>query len=342
MQGEGRWVSDDRNRRIRFEPFLRLDGRDNERSHWDIRELTYAYAANDWDLLVGVGQVFWGVAESRNVVDVINQFDVVENNDETDKLGQPLIRVGKFFDSARVEAYYLPYFRERTFPGVDGRQRLAVPFDTNTVQYERAAGEYAGDVALRYTQQQDAFDIGLHVFYGTNRNPLFQLNGDEDRLVPFYQELLQAGMDLQWTKDEWLLKYEMIGAKSGGDEYIALVAGYEYTFFGATDTGMDLGFLTEYLFDERDETKTAFSLFENDLFIGSRLTWNDIQDTEVLGGAIIDIETGALFSSIEFSRRLGDRYFIEIEGQYLTSPVDNAINAFDQDSNVTLRLTRYF
>ena len=103
FSGEGRWISKDRKKRLRFEPFLRLDVQDDERSHFDIRELNYSQRFSDFDLLIGNAQIFWGVAESRNVVDVINQFDEVENSDETDKLGQPLIRFGKFTDIGRFE-----------------------------------------------------------------------------------------------------------------------------------------------------------------------------------------------------------------------------------------------
>jgi hypothetical protein len=342
LGGEGRWVSDDRKQRVKFEPFLRLDGRDSERTHGDIREFSYSHRFDDFDLFAGVGQIFWGVAESRNVVDVINQFDVVENSDESDKLGQPLLRIGKYFDFGRIEAYYLPYFRERTFPGRQGRQRTPLLIDTNAAQYERDGEEFAGDFALRYTRQWDAFDIGFHGFYGTNRNPFLQLNSSGTAFIPIYQRLAQTGFDLQWTQDEWLLKFEAIAARSGGDDYVALVGGYEYTFFGVTDSGMDLGVLTEYLYDSRDPNRTAFSLFEHDVFLGARLTWNDIADTELLGGSIVDVETGASFASVEFQKRLYENYLLEVEGQYLTARPDDLINFFDQDSTITLRLTRYF
>ena len=343
LSGDGRWVSDDRKQRVRFEPFLRLDGRDGERTHFDIRELSYTRRFdNGTDVLAGVGQIFWGVAESRNVVDVINQFDVVENSDETDKLGQPMLRLGKFFDFGRIEAYYLPYFRERTFPGVNGRQRFALPFDTDNAEYERDGEEFAGDFALRYTHQIDAFDIGLSAFHGTNRNPFFKPSANGTRITPVYQRLTQSGLDVQWTEDAWLLKFELIGARSGGDNFMAGVMGYEYTFFGITDSGMDLGILTEYLHDNRDSTRTAASIFENDIFVGARLSWNDIADSELLGGAIVDVETGATFGSVEYATRIADNYKLELEGQYLTAPGRDPVNSFDQDSNLIMRLTRYF
>jgi len=41
FSGEGRWISKDRKKRVRFEPFLRVDVQDDERTHFDIRELSY-------------------------------------------------------------------------------------------------------------------------------------------------------------------------------------------------------------------------------------------------------------------------------------------------------------
>ena len=54
-------------------PFARLDGRDDERRHVDLREAYWRYVADDWELLAGVNKVFWGVTESRHLVDILNQ-----------------------------------------------------------------------------------------------------------------------------------------------------------------------------------------------------------------------------------------------------------------------------
>jgi hypothetical protein len=44
-----------------FKPFYRIDQRDENRTHGDLRELSWIHAANDWEVLSGVGKVFWGV-----------------------------------------------------------------------------------------------------------------------------------------------------------------------------------------------------------------------------------------------------------------------------------------
>ena len=342
FSGEGRWISKDRKKRLQFEPFLRVDVQDDERSHFDIRELNYSQRFSNFDLLIGNAQIFWGVAESRNVVDVINQFDEVENSDETDKLGQPLIRFGKFTDIGRFEVYYLPYFRERTFPGGDGRQRGLLTVDLDNAEYDEGREEWAGDFALRYQHQIDQFDIGIHVFTGTARAPFLKSNEEGTSLIPKYQKLTQVGVDIQRTWDAWLLKLEVVIADQSGDNFTSNVFGLEYTFFDFSNSGVDIGILFEGLYDNRDENKTASTLFENDIFVGARFTWNDFQESELLLGAIIDWKTGSMFSSIEYERRIGENMKFEVEAQYFLAEDSEPLAQFERDSNLTLKLTRYY
>ena len=342
FSGEGRWISKDRKKRLQFEPFLRVDVQDDERSHFDLRELNYSQRFSNFDLLIGNAQIFWGVAESRNVVDVINQFDEVENSDETDKLGQPLIRFGKFTDIGRFEVYYLPYFRERTFPGGDGRQRGPLTVDLDNAEYDEGREEWAGDFALRYQHQIDQFDIGIHVFTGTARAPFLKSNGEGTSHIPIYQKLTQGGVDIQRTWDAWLLKLEVVIADQSGDNFTSNVFGLEYTFFDFSNSGIDIGILFEGLYDNRDENKTASTLFENDIFVGARFTWNDFQESELLLGAIIDWKTGSMFSSIEYERRIGENMKFEVEAQYFLANDSEPLAQFERDSNLTLKLTRYY
>lgn len=45
---------------VTFKPFLRLDDQDSERSHGDIRELSYIHASDDWELRTGIRKEYWG------------------------------------------------------------------------------------------------------------------------------------------------------------------------------------------------------------------------------------------------------------------------------------------
>ncbi|MEO1039591.1 MAG: hypothetical protein AAFX09_08595 [Pseudomonadota bacterium] len=343
LTGEARWRSHDRDTRVVVEPFVRLDSADEERTYFDLREASLSREINrEWDILLGVSEVFWGRTESRNVVDVINQIDAVEDVDESEKLGQPMIRVSRRGNIGTIDAFYLPYFRERRFPGAEGRLRTQLSVDADAARYGRANEEWSGDFALRYTYRFDGIDLGLHVFHGTSRNPRLDFNPASGQLEPFYPELNQAGVDVQWTNEAWLLKGEFVVAEMLGERFISAVAGFEYTFFDISGSGLDVGLIAEYLYDDRDQALLPATLFESDVFVGTRVVLNDVQDTEFLAGAIIDDQTGGAFLSAEFQRRVGDSVLLEVEARAFEPSDDRFIAALDQDDHLTVRLTRYF
>jgi len=322
-------------------PFLRLDQDDAERTHVDLRELQWLYVQDDWELRLGLGKVFWGVTESQHLVDVINQTDLVENSDTEDKLGQPMINLSFFQDWGTVDLFVLPYFRERTFAGKDGRLRSSLVVDTDKARYESGAGRQHIDVALRWSQTFGDWDVGLSHFYGTNREPLLQLNSSFDALIPYYEIMHQTGLDIQQTHESWLWKLEVIRRETTSDTFTALTGGFEYTFYGVFESNMDVGLIAEYLFDDRnDEFATPF---EDDVLIGTRLTWNDEQSTELLVGMIQDIESSDVSWNVEASRRIGDRWKVSAEARFFSvRNNDTALYSFRDDDYIQVELARYF
>ena len=97
-----------------FVPFVRADRHDPERSHADIRELTWLKVGEGHEWRLGIRKVFWGVTESQHLVDIVNQTDLVENVDAEDKLGQPMVNFALIRDWGTLNAFVLPGFRERT------------------------------------------------------------------------------------------------------------------------------------------------------------------------------------------------------------------------------------
>ena len=108
---------DDGRRSLLFTPFLRVDTADEERTHFDVRELLYQRVFDSAELRAGIGRVFWGVTESYHLVDVVNQTDLVENVDRDDKLGQPLVILTLIRDWGALDLFVLPGFRERDLSG---------------------------------------------------------------------------------------------------------------------------------------------------------------------------------------------------------------------------------
>lgn len=342
FEPEFSFESEDGRHQFRLSPFLRTDFEDDDRTHFDLREANYRHIGDDWDLLIGMNKVFWGVAESQHLVDIINQTDSVEDIDNEDKLGQFMINLNLIRDWGTVSVFVMPWHRPRTFPGRDGRLRPLLVVDDDDPIYESDANEFHPDLALRYSHTIGSFDLGLAFFHGTSREPTLVPNAAFTEFRPRYDLINQASIDLQYTHDALLVKFEGLIREGHGDIFGAFVGGIEYTFYQLGESAADLGFLTEYHYDGRDSSAPPTS-FQNDLFLGTRLTLNDAQDTSLLAGTVLDLEEGSASAFLEAERRFGDNWKVELEGRFfLNAGDDPVLSGFRDDSFANLRVSWFF
>lgn len=336
------WSSSSGNQRASFIPFVRWDNTDSERSVVDLREAYWAFDSDTAEILIGVNTVFWGVTESVHLVDIINQTDAVADIDGEGKLGQPMVNLDLQRDWGLVSLYVMPFFRERTFAGVDGRLRTPIPVDSERPQYESSDGRNNVDLAIRYSHYFGDIDLGVSVFDGTSREPRLLPAADSATLLPYYDQITQLGLDVQYTREAWLWKLETIVRDGYSETFAAAVAGFEYTFYQLGGSSSDIGVLLEYQYDGRSRLE-PITIADNDIFAGARLAMNDIQDTTVLAGVGFDVETSETFVNVEAQRRFGDDFVLEIRlrGFSGASP-RNLTYALSNDSYLQLQLSKYF
>jgi len=362
------WSLSEGEHTIVFKPFARIDSDDQERTHGDIRELSWMTYGDDWEITAGISKVYWGVAESQHLVDIINQTDFVEAPDGEDKLGQPMVKLTLLRDWGTLTGFVLPGFRERTFSGEEGRFRPALVVDTDNAQYEAGEEDAHVDYALRWSHTFEDYDVGLSWFQGTSRDPLLFVDPAlaanplaTVKLAPYYAQINQIGVDLQATLDSWLWKFEAIyrsyneslmddfdqfeqlGLVSQSvDNYSAVTGGFEYTFYSPFETIWDLGVLTEYQYDSREDSQRVVG--QNDLFVGSRIAFNDAESSELLLGFIQDLDNAGTQNIIlEMSTRLGSSVKFNFDVFIPMSDDDNNISSqFKRDDYVQLGLNYYY
>ncbi len=328
--------------RFTFIPFYREDNVDSTRTHFDIRELSYVAPRDGWELRLGVRKEFWGATEAIHLVDVINQTDLMEDPGAREKLGQPMANLSVERDWGTVDFFVLPYSRQRTFPGKHGRVRVPLVIDNNQAEYESGAKERHIDYAVRYFHTIGALDIGVSQFVGTDREPLFRVGtkGDDLVLVPFYQQMNQTGVDATYVAGNWLWKFEGIHKGMQHDDYYAWAGGFEYTFAGVAGTGMDLGLVSEWLYDDRGP---RFAIFDNDVAYGFRWGLNDYNNTSVLAVVYQNIETTRRFLGVEASTRFGIHWKVTLEYHgFLDQPAEDILHAIRDDDFLKLRLAYHF
>lgn len=307
---------------LTFTPFYRYDVRDEERTHGDIRELAWTHVGSFYELRAGISKVFWGVTESQHLVDIINQTDFVEAIDGEEKLGQPMIKLSFSPDFGVFDVFVLPWFREATFAGVEGRLRPLLPISNDKALYEHEDKEKHIDFAARWSHYIGNIDLALSYFKGTSREALFsplnlQIIGTQTYLLPYYSQIQQLGFEAQWLNGDWTWKLEAIYRLSETtqfDRQFAATAGLEYTLYGIFESPADLGLLFEYHHDNRDKRQLT-SVLDNDIFIGTRLAFNDVQSSDLLAGVIIDADYQSQSWFVEASRRIGNSVKLNLEAR---------------------------
>lgn len=330
---------------LSLELFLRGSGADDNREHADIRELKWLHVDGPHEWRIGFDIVFWGVTESQHLVDVINQTDRLEGIDGEDKLGQPMLHYTTIQDWGVFHVFVLPGFREAEFRRDEGRLRFPLAVADDLARFESDDEESHIDYALRYTHFIGDTEFGLALFDGTSRDPILQpgLNGSSQPvLIPFYPQITQIGVDVQTIVENWLWKIEMIHRDfdSVGEDYSAVTAGFEYTFYGIAGSIVDLGTLLEYSWEDREVDP---GVFDNDVFAGLRFAFNDVQSSEILGGIVYDTDKGSQTLRVEASRRLGDSWKLTGEMQVFSNiDVDDPLFAFSRDDFMLVELAYYF
>jgi FimV-like protein len=334
------WQSADERHSWALSPYLRWDQRDPERHLLDIRQAFWRTVGSGWEVKLGIDQVFWGVTESLHLVDVINQTDSVDQPDGESKLGQPMLQLNLTGDWGNLQTFLLPYFRERTLPGLDGRLRLPLPIATDRSFYQSAAGRQHLDYAVRYARQIEQLDLALSYFAGTSREPLPVPDGDQ--LLPYYPQLTQLGLEGQWIVDNWIWKLEVVQRELTSRHWQAAVAGFEYTSVGIWDSVYDVGWLLEYQYDSRGAQ--SLQPGQRDLFVGARVAWNDEAGTELLFGVVQDLQDGSSRSGmLEASTRWNNDIRLRVDAWFFhTTAADQPTWWLRRDDFIQLGIDYYF
>ena len=253
-----------------------------------------------------------------------------------------MVNFSLFPNWGTIDFFVLPGFRERTFPSVDGRLRFPLPVDNSQAQYESGAGRKHADWVVRYSHALGAFDLGVSHFSGTSREPRLLPRSDKEGnnvLTPMYDLMDQTSLDLQYTIGGWLWKMGLISRKARQRRMTAFVAGFGYTFVNIRDSGIDLGVITEYIFDDRDSHSFAPTPLDDDIFVGMRLAFNNVQSTELLVGTIIDRKNASSFLNLEASRRVGSAFKTTLEIRWFVNTDDlDFLYAFRKDTYARMEL----
>lgn len=157
--------------RLLLDLFARADAREDARSRGDVREAYYEVQSGALTSRFGARRVFWGVAESRHLVDVLNQSDLADDLDGEAKLGQPMLEFTLGGESGELALYALPGFRTRRLPGPGGPIAYPFPLALHETRINARGEELHTDYAARASTRFGALDVAVSWFDGVGREP---------------------------------------------------------------------------------------------------------------------------------------------------------------------------
>jgi hypothetical protein len=127
-------------------------------------------------------------------------------------------------------------------------------------------------------------------------------------------------------------------------DYYQFGIGVEHTLTGIVGDA-DLGLIGEYYYYNtfRQSADVAndldlFQVFQNDLFLGLRYTFNDASDSSIIAGAIIDLEYEEQSYSVKYETRFFDVLSMKADYAYIkpstTEPTAYALMGLNPDGSI--------
>ncbi len=343
-------TSKDGRTRLTFETYARYDF-ENEYGVIDLPEANIYYDGGTWSILGGMHKEFWGVAESRHLVNIINPIDLDGDPVFENRLGQPMVNYNYTGDFGTISLYGLIGFREVSFEGALDRYPTDWIINEGAAEFEDGDWRHLG-FAARYSNTlnlpSSSLDYALSFFTGTDRYPRLVPAFDIHEkppvfLAPVYDHIDQVGAELLYSINALQLKFEGIYRRQNGDNVFAAIGGFEYTFNSILNTDFDVGLIGEYTYDTRDDFLQTDYPVSNAMFAGFRLTMNNLYNTNVLGGMSYDFDDEARFWLLNASTRITESTQINLEARIFDNfSKDDGSFLLNNEDYVELSITQFF
>lgn len=321
-----------------FSPFVQYSSHDDTRRHVDIRELFLNGYKDSLEWKIGISREYWGVVESRRLVDIINQRDLSTDFDGETVLGQPLLSISAQTDIGLFEQFILPCYRPLNL----GNKKSRLNFTPYSFEQPNDLSCHSTsqifDWATRWSHSFNDTDIALSHFNGTQRMPDIIIGQDNNPAL-IYRNIRQTSLELLSIIDSWIFKLEATNRSTSIDSSAASVGGFEYTLPNIIGNKEDLGLLLEYQYDQANNSAN-----DNDAFLGFRWVENDIEGTELLFGILMDTKDNSSRSiSIEYKSRLTNDLSLTASGHLFSSgDASNPVSLLKNEDHLSISLSYYF
>ena len=332
--------------------------KDTHRSYARIDELYAQYELENGQVLAGKSLRFWGALEVRNIADVFNPYDLRGDPFYKNKLGVVNAEYTTYTENGELSFIVQLYEQARemsAYPYVYYYFPQGIKY---TKDLKTQSGQYRPNIYVKYSDS-------LEGDYALDYNIIFQNGYDSQR---YYTTHLTANNEIETNEHTYLVNkfitYDtlVVGATLYKLEAIYtdvlnndVISDYTHIGLGAEHTiaqiynEADLGLLAEYYsYNTFDGSKRSdlglFEVFQNDLFLGLRYSFNEGDDSSIVGGGIFDLDYNENVYYFEYSTRVADTYKINFDYRYIEPAKNDAtvFNLMGRHQRISLKVGYYF
>ncbi len=327
----------------------------NERSFIRLDELYGSYSFEDDAVMAGKGIRFWGALEVDNIVDGFNPDDLRSDLMDPDKLGVWHAAYTHYTQSGEIEL--LVKLREEkqpmaAFPYVYYFFPEFVTYDDDLLT---ESSRYRPSVYLKWSGSTDteyALDYAFIIENGYDSQRYFQADGlpTNFKEQAYLVNKLMSYNTLVTGATLWKLEVlysDVINDKKVSD-YWHLGVGIEHTLSQVYGSA-DLGLISEYYRYETIESGKLtdlelFEVFQDDLFLGMRCSFNDADDAAIVGGVVLDLEYDEQSYYVEYETRVAETFKLKADYRYIEPSEDTltAFNLMGRHQRVSIKIGYYF
>ncbi len=330
---------------------------DNDRSYLRLQELYMKYDLENSQLFFGKNIRFWGALELKNITDVFNLSDFRSDPTENDKMGSWNAAYTYYSDDAEISAIVKFYEQDRKMPAYP---YVYYPFTNQLVTYDSTVqsekSRMRPSVYLKYSGTADseyALDYSFIFENGYDSQRYFNTPVAPDFKV--YENAYLVNKLITYNTlvvDSTLYKLEAVYADVLNNkmisDYYHLGLGVEHTLTQVYKEA-DLGLLMEYyrygrFQNDRYDDLELFEVFQNDLFIGARYSFNEGNDASIVGGAMLDLEYDEQVYYIKYEGRINDIIKLHLDYRQTepSTTYETALKRMGKQKRVSIKAGYYF
>jgi hypothetical protein len=351
--------------RNQIQVFGRVGALDNDRSTVFLKDAWLGYRDEYIDVRLGTQVLNWTATEAFHPSDNINSRNLDSNIENAEKIGEPMGSFRLRWEEGGMTGYFMPVRMEPRLPGPRSRlsvtqgQSLGSPLWGGT---DGAVNDdwFAPQWAVRLDQTLGSADLAVYYVDHQDRSqPAIVLSLASQEARALFTRVQRIGGTYTHALGEWLVKAEVdhrlftkptlesgqVLVREVSVDHTSAALGLEWGWgYEEAEGTVLLEGQAAIAPDATPAEQQQLGPFQRDVLVGYRHSFNNAASTELLFGAIVDLEDPTeVLGNMDFSHRLSDNWVMRGSGRVVfASNEESLLKSLDEAHSLQLSVIRYF